>query len=46
MKINRKDVPKKVKEKRLQKGEVIVQQDGPVCVLKWSDKRNLTMISS
>jgi hypothetical protein len=43
MKINRKNMPKKVKgEKKLQKGEVIEQHDG----LKWSDKRNVTMILS
>jgi hypothetical protein len=38
-------VPKNVKEK-LRKGEVNAQQAIPVCVLKWSDKRNVTMIFS
>jgi hypothetical protein len=33
MKINRKNVCKKVKEK-IQKNEVIVQYDGPVCILR------------
>jgi hypothetical protein len=38
-------VPKNVKEK-LWKGKVNTQQAVSVCVLKWSDKRNVTVIFS
>jgi hypothetical protein len=38
-------VARKVREK-LQKVQIIVQQDGPVCILKCSDMTNVTMISS
>jgi hypothetical protein len=37
---NRKDVPKMVKDKKLKKGELTAQHSGPVCVLKWCDKKN------
>jgi hypothetical protein len=30
----------------LQEGKVLAQQDGPVCVVKWSGKRVVTVISS
>ncbi|XP_021918752.1 piggyBac transposable element-derived protein 4-like [Zootermopsis nevadensis] len=46
LRINRKDVPLAVKEKKLKKGELIAQHSGPVSVLKWSDKKNVTMIST
>jgi hypothetical protein len=44
--LNRKDVPKIVKAKRLKKGELIAQHSGPVSVLKWSDKKEETVIST
>ncbi|XP_021932761.1 piggyBac transposable element-derived protein 4-like [Zootermopsis nevadensis] len=46
LRINRKDVPLAVKDKKLKKGELIAQHSGPVSVLKWSDKKNVTMIST
>ena len=44
--LNRKDVPKEVKDKKLEKGEIIARHSGPVTVLKWRDKRNVTMVST
>ena len=38
LKLNRKDVPKEVKDKKLEKGEIIARNLGPVTVLKWRDK--------
>ena len=38
LKLNRKNVPKEVKDKKLEKG--------PVTVPKWRDKRNVTMVST
>jgi len=46
LKLNRKNVPKEVKDKNLEKGEVIPRYSGPVTVLKWRDKRNVTMVST
>jgi len=34
-----------VKDKKLEKGEIIARHSGPVTVLKWRDKRNVTMVS-
>lgn len=34
------------KEKKLWKEEIIAQHSGPVSVLKWSDKKDVTMIST
>ena len=34
LKLNRKNVPKEVKDKRLEKGEIIARYSGPVTVLK------------
>jgi hypothetical protein len=39
LRLNRKDVPKMVKDKKLKKGELIAQHSGPVSVLKWCDKK-------
>ena len=44
--LNRKNVPKEVKDKKLEKGEIIGRYAGPVRVLKWRDKRNVTMVST
>ena len=46
LKLNRKNVPKEVKNKKLEKGEIIARYSGPVTVLKWRDKRNITMVST
>jgi hypothetical protein len=46
LKINRKGVPKAVKDAKIKKGEVIGQHSGPVTVMKWHDKRNVLMIST
>jgi len=46
LKLNRKNVSKKVKEKKLEKGEIIATHSGPVTILKWRDKRNVTMMST
>jgi len=46
LKLNRKNVPKEVKDNKLEKGEIIARHSGPVTVLKWRDKRNVTMVST
>lgn len=46
LRLNRKDVPKILKEKKLKKGEKIAQCCGPVSVMKWLDKKPVTMIST
>jgi hypothetical protein len=44
LKLNRKNVPKKVKDTKLKKEEMIAQHSGPVFVIKWSDKKHVSMI--
>jgi len=44
--LSRKYVPQRVKEKKLKKGELVAQHSGPVSVLKWKDKKDVTMIST
>jgi len=46
LKLNRKNVPREVKDKKLEKGDIIVKHSGPVTLLKWCDKRNVTMVST
>ena len=46
LKLNRKDAPKKVKDKKLEKGEIIARYSGPVTVLIWCDERIVTMVST
>jgi hypothetical protein len=46
LKINRKGVPKAIKDAKLKHGEIIAQHSGPVTVMKWRDKRNVLMIST
>ena len=41
--LSRKYVPQRVKEKKLKKGELVAQHSGPVSVLKWKDKKDVTM---
>ena len=45
LRLSRKDVPQRVKEK-LKKGELVAQHSGPVSILKWKDKKEVTMISA
>jgi len=35
-----------VKEKKLKKGELVAQHSGPVSILKWKGKKDVTMIST
>ena len=35
-----------MKDKKLEKGEIIARYLGPVTVLQWRDKRNVTMVST
>jgi len=37
--LSRKDIPQRVKDKKLKKGELVAQHSGPVSVLKWKDKK-------
>ena len=46
LRLSRKNVPKEIKEKKLKKGEIIARHSGPVTVLKWCDKKNVTMLST
>jgi len=46
LKLNRMDFPKLAKDKELERGENIARYSSPVTVLKWRDKRNLTMVST
>ena len=45
-KTEEKDFPEEVKDKKLEKGEIIARHSGPVTVLKWHDKRYVTMVST
>lgn len=46
LRLSRKDVPQRVKDKKLRKGELVAQHSGPVSVLKWKDKKEVAMIST
>ena len=46
LRLNRKDIPKTVRENKLKKGDVIAQHYGPVSVLKWRDKKDVARIST
>ena len=46
LKLNRKNIPEEVKDKKLKKGEIIERHSGPVKVLKWCDKRSVAMVST
>ena len=46
LKLNTKDVPKEAKDKKLEKQEITARHSGSVTVLKWRDKRNVTMAST
>jgi len=45
LRLSRKDIPQRVKEKKLKK-ELVAQHSGLVSILKWKDKRDVTMIST
>jgi hypothetical protein len=42
LKLNRKDVPPKVKNSKLKKSEIVAQHSGPVSVTKWCNKKIVT----
>jgi len=46
LRLSGKDVPQTVKDKKLKKGELVAQHSGPVSVLKWKDKKEVSMIST
>jgi len=46
LRLSRKDVPQRVKENKFKKGELVVQHSGPVSILKWKYKKDVTMIST
>jgi hypothetical protein len=46
LRLSRKDVPQTVKHKKLRIGELVAQHSGPVSVLKWKAKKEVTMIST
>jgi hypothetical protein len=42
LRLNRKSVPKIVKDKKLRKGKIIAQHAGPMSVLNWCDKKKMS----
>jgi hypothetical protein len=46
LQLNGKDISQTVKEKKLEKGRLIAQHSSPVPILKWSDKKDMAMIST
>jgi len=46
LKLNRKTIPKEVKHKKVEKEEIIARHSGPVTVVKWRDKRDVTVVST
>ena len=45
-KTEKKERPQGSEDKKLEKGEIIARDSGSVTVLKWRDKRNVTMVST
>ena len=45
LRLSRKDVPQRVKEKKLKKGELVAQHSGLVSVLKWKDKEVMMILT-
>jgi len=39
LRLSRKDVPQRVKEKKLKIGELVAQHSAPVSFLKWKEKK-------
>ena len=46
LRLNRKNVPKAVKLAKLKRDDILFRRNGPCLVLKWCDKRAVTMIST
>ncbi|GFS85284.1 piggyBac transposable element-derived protein 4 [Trichonephila clavipes] len=46
LKPRRKDVPKELLSKKIDKGQMIAYQRGKVCVMKWMDKKAVSLIST
>ncbi|GFT85229.1 piggyBac transposable element-derived protein 4 [Trichonephila clavipes] len=46
LKPRRKDVPKELLSKKIDKGQMIAYQRGRVCVMKWMDKKAVCLIST
>lgn len=46
LKLNRKDVPSKLRKEKLKKGEIMAYQRGKVCVMKWKDKKDVALLST
>jgi hypothetical protein len=44
--LSRKYVLQRVNDKKVRKGKFVVQHSGPVFVLKWKNKKEVTMIST
>jgi hypothetical protein len=44
--LSRKDIPQRVKDKKLRIGELVAQHSSPVSVLKWKNKKEMTKIST
>jgi hypothetical protein len=43
LRLNRKTVPQEVKSRKLKKGETVCQHSGPATVLKWCEKKFVSM---
>ena len=46
LRLKRKDLPRDLKTIKLKKGEIIGYQRGKVTVLKWKDKKDVSLIST
>lgn len=46
LRLNRKEVPIELKNRKLLKGEIVAFQRGQVCALKWKDKKDISLIST
>ncbi|XP_035232636.1 piggyBac transposable element-derived protein 4-like [Stegodyphus dumicola] len=46
LKLQRKEVPKALLTKKLQKGQMLAYQRGKVCITKWMDKKAVSLIST
>ena len=44
LRLSRKDVPQRVNQKKLKEGELVAEHSGLVSVLKWKDKKEVTVI--
>ncbi|GBM28228.1 PiggyBac transposable element-derived protein 4 [Araneus ventricosus] len=46
LKLTRKDVPKELQKKKLKLGEICAYQRGKVCLIKWMDKKAVSLLST